>query len=448
MRVAIVRLMFVVLVITWSGTAVAQEQLYGFVGDSNGDDFGFSVGGGYDLDGEGSDDVIVGARRDDNNGTSSGSARTFVGATGIAHCTVNGALGDGLGTSVGVAPDLDGDGGADIVAGSPYSDAPAGAAGSLVFYSGDDCAVLDTVTGDAAKDHLGTAVAYAGDVNNHGSPDVIVGAPEDDFFDPGNGYARVISGTTRAVIYTFSGAAVSDRFGTSVAGAGDVDGDGYDDVIVGAPRSGTGGQSGYAVVYSGRTGAQLYALSGSVAGDQFGTSVTGVGDVNSDGHDDFAVGAPYEDIPPNQDNGRVRVYSGATGAVLYDHTGQPGVHFGYSLAGLGDVDKDGVPDFAVGAPLFFGPPFGAGAKAVYNFGATVFSGATGAALYSVTGTNPDDALGFSVGAAGDVNGDGSADLIAGAWQFSTPGPGYARVYALACTDNDGDGYGNPGLATC
>ncbi|MCA9771864.1 MAG: FG-GAP repeat protein, partial [Myxococcales bacterium] len=242
------------LFVTFHATVLAQNILFEFTGDSAGDRLGWSVGGGRDLDGDGVDDLIAGAPLDDDNSMSSGMARVYSGADGTTHCTVRGdSVSDVFGWSAATIPDIDGDGRADFVIGAPFDDSTFGNEGSARFFSGADCTLIDQVFGGGLQAHFGDSLNYAGDVNDDGVADVIVGAPQDDQFDPGNGFARVLSGSTRAVLYTFNGAALLDRFGAGAAGAGDVDNDGYDDVIVGAPRSGTGGQSGYAVVYSGRT---------------------------------------------------------------------------------------------------------------------------------------------------------------------------------------------------
>ena len=110
--------------------------------------------------------------------------------------------------------------------------------------------------------------------------------------------------------YPFTGDSAGDRFGFFVSGAGDVNNDGFDDFIVGAPYDGNNGPiSGSARVFSGATGAILYTVNGDSAGDLFGWSVSGAGDVNNDGFDDFIAGAPYDDNN-GSDSGSARVFSG------------------------------------------------------------------------------------------------------------------------------------------
>ncbi|MCJ7459407.1 MAG: FG-GAP-like repeat-containing protein, partial [candidate division Zixibacteria bacterium] len=140
-----------------------------------------------------------------------------------------------------------------------------------------------------------------------------------------------------------------DNFGYSVSGAGDVNNDGYADLIVGALLNSAGGSfAGRAYVYSGQTGALLYTFTGEAAGDEFGCSVSGAGDVNKDGYADLIVGTFA--YPGGTYAGRAYVYSGQTGALLYTFTGAAANdQLGVSVSGAGDVNKDGYADLIVGA---------------------------------------------------------------------------------------------------
>ena len=121
---------------------------------------------------------------------------------------------------------------------------------------------------------------------------------------------------THGELYTFTGEAAYDRFGFSVSGAGDVNNDGYSDLIVGAVWNDAGGSSaGRAYVYSGQTGGLLYTFTGEAADDRFGVSVSGAGDVNNDGYDDLIVGANWN-VAGGNNAGRAYVYSGQTGGLL------------------------------------------------------------------------------------------------------------------------------------
>ena len=151
-------------------------------------------------------------------------------------------------------------------------------------------------------------------------------------------------------LYTFNGDNAFDRFGSSVSGAGDVNGDGFDDFIVGAfGDDNNGNYSGSARVFSGADGSVLFTVSGDSLYDEFGRSVSGAGDVNGDGFDDLIVGAFGDDNNGNQ-SGSARVFSGADGSVLFTFNGDSaGDYFGFSISGAGDVNGDGFDDLIVGA---------------------------------------------------------------------------------------------------
>ena len=176
------------------------------------------------------------------------------------------------------------------------------------------------------------------------------------------------------LLHQKNGSSAFDFMGRAVAGAGDVDGDGKADFIVGASRELTG--AGSVFVYSGATGALLYRKDSSDSLSYFGFSVAGAGDVNGDGKADFLVGAFQADPGGLENAGSVFLYSGADGSLLYRKDGAGfGDEFGISVAGAGDVNGDAKSDFIVGARL-------ADPNGVSNAGsAYLFSGATGELLY-------------------------------------------------------------------
>ena len=210
-------------------------------------------------------------------------------------------------------------------------------AGSAYVYSGADGSILYQKDGGAAGDWFGWFVSTAGDVNGDGKADFIVGAP---FADPGGrslaGSAYVYSGADGSLLYQRDGGATGDEFGYSVSTAGDVNGDGKADFIVGAYLADPGGKgdAGSAYIYSGADGSILYQKDGVATGDQFGESVSAAGDVNGDGKADFIVGAPFADPGGRSLAGSAYVYSGADGSLLYQRDGgAAGDNFGWSVVG-------------------------------------------------------------------------------------------------------------------
>lgn len=323
--------------------------------------------------------------------------------------------------------------------------------------------VLAAIDGEAAEEQYGWVARAVGDVDGDGVTDWGGTAP---FHGGGRGRVEVRSGRTAARLAQHVGAPGS-LAGWTVAAAGDLDRDGHADVAVGAPgavaQGTTQGVPGRVTVLSGRDGSVLRELAGDSTPDRFGEDVTALPDVDGDGCNDLAIGAPQHGA-----GGAVFVCSGATGARLRVIEGAAGAQFGNSVASRvdaavlaitalkggegsrGEVHVLGLPSFevrhvvrrvegsaALGWFLSLVPDRdGDGVHEVYatdwNHGkvhgrAVVVSGASGAVLCDVRGEAPG--LGFGIGVAGrdDFDGDGVTDLVVGAWLDGTHGKQCGRV---------------------
>jgi len=237
------------------------------------------------------------------------------------------------------------------------------------------------------SDRLGSAMAGAGDLNRDGFQDFLVGAD-------GGPYVSVFSGPDGRLLLRIDGPAGS-TFGRSVACAGDVDGDGFPDILAGAPFASVN----FAEIYSGRTGLLLHHFDGP-PDSTFGFAVAGIGDVDLDGFDDVAIGSPgfspFGD--PDDIRGKIFVYSGKDGSLIWSLFFPTAAYIlGRPLSRGPDWNRDGVPDFLSGS-------------SGYGF---VFSGLDGSVLAKVAG-------GASVAALKDVDGDGIPDFATASLFSSYP----------------------------
>ncbi|MEM8601930.1 MAG: integrin alpha, partial [Bacteroidota bacterium] len=404
--------------------------------------FGRSVSGAGDVNGDGFPDVVVGADLEDPNVSPDFAGRAYVfsgDGGGLLYTLVspNQENGGVFGSSVSGAGDVNKDGFADVVVGAPGEDPGASpfSAGRAYIFSGATGTVLYTLASpnEELDGLFGSSVSGAGDVNDDGFPDVIVGAFQE---DPGAsptdaGRAYVFSGADGTVLYTLASPNEEDSgfFGFSVSGAGNVNGDVFADVIVGAypegqslPGSSFDG-AGRAHVFSGADGTVLYTLTSpnAEAFGSFGFSVSDAGDVNDDSFADVIVGANFEAPGASPSGaGRVYIFSGDGAGLLYT-LASPNEEefgsFGFSVSGAGDANGDSFADVIVGAYQEYPgtSPFNAGR-------AHVFSGNGGGLLYTLASPNEEDLglFGVSVSGAGDINGDGFPDVIVAA---DSEGPG-------------------------
>ena len=303
-----------------------------------------------DVDGDGAADLVIGVRG--SLGTAGpGRARTISGATGaLLHEITGDQADDGLGRSVAGVGDLDGDGWPDVAVGAPSDRTGLSVTGSVRLCSGVDGAQLDIVFGPDADGAFGSAIAGLGDVDGDGVPDLAVGA--DNSNAPGlfaAGAVHGVSGADGSILWSLYGAGAQELLGGHVAALGDLDGDGVREVGVGSPRfDGPGTGRGVLRVLSGADGTELWSVVGATDAESFGGPLASVGDVTGDGVPDVAV-ASVAPADPGASPGTVRLLSGANGAEIVRLPNPDPVRFpGAALAGLGDWNGDGVPDFAVG----------------------------------------------------------------------------------------------------
>ena len=384
-------------------------------GDSTLSNFGSSVSKAGDINSDGYDDIIVGAyKRNSYQGVAYvvyGGAKSSMSNIALSSTTLDpistgfrmtGESSSSLGYSVSTAGDTNNDGYDDIIVGAYGKNSGQGAA--YVVYGGpkstmSNIALSSTtldplttgfmITGNAVNDYFGYSVSTAGDINNDGYDDIVIGAYQK---NSNQGAAYVIYGGAKASMtnivlssttltplttgFMITGNAAGDQFGRSVSTAGDINNDGYDDIIVGTPGKNSYQGAAY-VIYGGAKSTMSnivlssttltptstgFTITGNAAGDLFGYSVSTAGDTNNDGYDDIIVGAPNKNS--NQGAAYV-VYGGvkstmpnivlssitldptSTGFTILGNAG--GDKFGSSVSKAGDINNDGYDAIIIGA---------------------------------------------------------------------------------------------------
>ena len=449
---------------------------------------GYSVSSVGDVNGDGYDDLIVGAYKTDPYGRAdagssyvvfgkaSGFGTVDLAALGTQGFQINGAAaGDYSGRSASSAGDINGDGYDDLIIGAYQAD-PSGksrAGSSYVIYgkaSGFgtvDLASLGSsgfqINGAASVEYSGVSVSSAGDVNGDGYDDLIVGAYQADpsgrtdagssyvVYGKASGFGTVDLAALGTQGFQINGAASVEYSGVSVSSAGDVNGDGYGDIIIGAYNAGPSGKpsagssyvvygkaSGFGTVDLAALGTQGFQINGAASVDFSGLSVSSAGDVNGDGYGDILIGASNSDASGMTNSGSSYVVFGkasgfgtvdlaALGTQGFQINGAASFDYsGVSVSSAGDVNGDGYDDIIIGA--YQADPSGktnAGSSYVIygkasGFG-TVDLAALGTQGFHINGAAADDNSGLSVSSAGDINGDGYDDLIVGAYQADPSG---------------------------
>jgi hypothetical protein len=382
------------------GQAAAPQLKLSLFGPGPGSEFGQAVAGLGDTTGDGAPELVVGAPGASPLGASgAGEARVYSARTGRLLFVLAGPEDDAAhGAAVAGVGDADGDAVPDFIVGAENASvAGAGHAGRAFVYSGKSGALIFAADGELADSAYGSAVSGAGDVNGDGLADVIVGAPHMSPFIFDFGEAYVHSAPAGTLELDVSGMQSFEFLGWSVAGAGDIDQDGYDDVAVAAFGAET------VSVYSVEKQLLLTQIQGSALGASFlGTALASAGDLDGDGIPELLLGAS------SPTGGKVFAYSVATSSVLHTWTEPSGdLQFGAAVASAGDVDGDGTLDVIVGLPQ--APPLGTPGPGSVR----VYSGQTGALLFAFEGVAVGDRLGAAVGSAGDVDGDGRAEVVVG-----------------------------------
>lgn len=315
---------------------------------------------------------------------------------------------DSLGISCSGTGDVDGDGVPDFAAGTPYAERFGySSLGLVVVLSGADGHLLHLLYGEPSYGNFGWFIDELGDVNGDGFADILTSSPHVAPY----GVHYVHSGADGSLIRKVDGEAHSGtgQYGISLAGFGDLNGDGVPDYGVGNPQFAVlGSGDGKVYVYDGAIGAELYTIPHEDEDAEHGTSLANAGDVDGDGIDDILVGAPDTEDPVSGNKvGAVFVYSGASGSLLLrvDAPAAGVINFGRATAGPGDVDGDGTPDLLVGCREY-----------LQSFTGSVFlmSGADGSLLQRWNGFDQDDWYGRAVAGPGDVDGDGVPDLLTSA----------------------------------
>lgn len=423
-----------------SGGDISDE---GFVGESASDLLGFSVATAGDVNNDGYSDVIVGARLNDVAGTDAGRAYIYFGGNPmdyVPEVILNGTYaGEQFGWAVSSAGDVNKDGYSDVIVGAPLNDAAGQDAGRTYIYFGGPSMnnTPDVImTGEATGDHFGYSIASAGNFNGNGIndiwDDVIVGAYYNDGggLDAGRAYVYFGGNTMdNFADIIFTGLAPGDWLGISVASAGDVNGDFYGDIIVGASRNDISGTNAGAVyIFHGAltpdniSDATIFGIGN---GDEFGSSVACAGDVNADGFADVIAGSCFND-QFGSDAGMVRISlsgNANSGTTFYGENADD--WFGKSVASAGDVNGDGFSDVIVGSPFNDAGGNNAGRSYIYFGGTSLFINT--APDIVMTG-KPADHFGWSVANAGDMNGDGLSDPLVGAYLNSQSATNAGKGY--------------------
>jgi hypothetical protein len=379
------------------------------------EELGFRFGEPLDVDGDGRADIAAGARFTLQGTFQNGTAIVWSGATGTPIRVWQGEFPDGLfGHWVMPVPDLGHDGLADVVIAAPAARVDDETTGILVARSPKTGDVIWTRRGRATE-NFGWDLALAGDHDGDGKNEIFVGAPSSDA-----GRVALVRGSDGTEVRSYAPPKKTGMFGWFVARTPDLDGDGRGDLVVGAPyeANADGERVGGAWVLSSADGRELHHWQGKDAGSGFGFGevVAAFGDMDGDGKGDVAIGTPRTNDHARERPGEVRIYSSVTGKELAHWSGsQPGELFGRLVAGAGDVDGDGTEDLAIGAPWY------RRGTADKTGRLELRSGRSGKVLAEFFGDEADCWFGWHVRRAPDPDGRGRPALLIGSLRHPVDG---------------------------
>ncbi len=419
--------------------------------------FGSAVAGVGDVTHDQVPDLAVGVPFDDTaRGYNAGSGVLISGSDGSVICKLadpNGERDDNFGTAIAGLGDVTGDGVPDLAVGAAGDVTSVHYEGSVVIVSGADCTVVRKCAEPPGPPgysghRLGQSLAAIGDVTGDGVPDFAAGAPGSNT-SQGSGAGSVVlfSGADCAFVRRMIDplGVAGSALGSSVAAVPDLTGDGVPEILAGAE-----GGDGAALIFSGADGSIVRRLGDpTVTGQEhLGSAVAALPDVNGDSVPDLLVGAYLDDSARGADVGSVLVVSGSDGSLLrkcVDPGAFPGAHLGTALASFGDVDGDGVADFAALAS-------DQRTQDGFDVGrVTIFSGATCALIHAedLRAGRPRygflPALNRALAVVGDITGDRLPDLVAGAPTDDLGAVDSGSIVLLAReSDCDGDGVGSFG----
>ncbi len=422
------------------------------IGEARYDYSSSSLASAGDVDADGYDDIIVGAYGDDTTASYAGAAYIVLGMVSgdLDLSDADAKLrGEGSNAKAGYAVagsgDVDGDGYDDVIIGAIGDGTGGSTAGASYLVHGPittDMALSAAdakVYGASANDNMGFSLSGAGDLDSDGKMDLLLPAYQADHGGTSSGAVYIFYGDVSGSKSASSadgrlvGETTYDFAGWSIDGGVDIDGDGVPDIAVGANGEDSGGTSaGAAYLVLGPASGTLdlsaadAKITGETGGDYLGTSVALVGDVNYDGYGDYFAGAYGYDVGTASELGAAYLFEGPLSGTVdastadYVLTGEStGDRAGYALSAAGDVDKDLYDDLLVGAYRFDdGSTTDVGA-AYLLMGPLSGSSDLGVAQARLIGENSGDYVGADVSPGGDVNADGFADLLLGAWKNDT-----------------------------